>query len=127
LRRHKPEILAWLRRRETLRAALDRTIESGPLTGMPDRRWQQFEADAEVFIRDFGATAAALGWDATDLFGHDSVAPWQRVDRLGLVWLLDGRAVIALSDRAASILAAGGGALTFSRRRYEPQKMDDAP
>jgi len=49
---------------ELFRAALDRIIESGLLAGMPDRRWAQFLTDAESFIRNFGASAVALGWSA---------------------------------------------------------------
>ncbi len=120
LRGHKPEIIAWLRQVAPLRAALDHIIEAGALVGMPDRRWQQFQADADAFLRDFGASAAALGWGADDLFGFDSAAPRQRIDKLGLVWLLDGRTVIMIDESAARFRAAGS-VLTFYRKRGEPK------
>jgi len=92
---------------------------------MPARRWTRFWTDAENFLRDFGAAAVALGWSDGDLFGHDDVAPWARVDRLGLIWLLDGQQVIAIDEGAAHIQAAGGGRRTFYRRCAAKRLTDE--
>ncbi len=61
-----------------------------------------------------------LGWEALDLFGVHPTAPTARFDCMGLVPLLRGRAVLALTDNSAAIKAASGGSLTFRRRAAMP-------
>jgi hypothetical protein len=73
-------------------------------------------ADAEAFLRRWGAQAAALGWQADDLFGLDPVAPLRRYDKMGLIWLLHGQPVVALTAGTATIRTSSGGAVTFYRR-----------
>jgi hypothetical protein len=55
------------------------------------------------------------------LFGFDSAAPWPRIDKFGLHWLLDGREVRVIDEGAARIQAPGGSVLTFYRKRREPK------
>ena len=79
-------------------------------------RWQQAIRDADSFLPTWGAQARARGWTAGDLFGlHPAPARLaanfsrlSRRDALGLIWLLDGRPVIALTDQQAEIQGAGG-------------------
>ena len=73
-------------------------------------------ADATIFLRDWGAQAEALGWAAEDLFGLDPVAPLGRYDAMGLLWMLEGQRVVALTDEAATIKASSGSLLKFYRR-----------
>jgi len=40
------------------------------------------------------ARAAEFGWGPLDLFGCDREAPFARVDRLGMLWLLNGGNVV---------------------------------
>jgi len=88
---------------------------------IPPPRWEQLINDARQFLEDgWAAQAADQGWGPYDLFGCDAAKPYARVDRLGLVWLLDGRPVAALTDETATILTASGGHLTFRRRPIEP-------
>ena len=73
--------------------------------------WQQAVDDARRFLAQWGVQADALGWTARDLFGlhkpPDSPAPsyrrLSRYDETGLIWLLRGRPVVALTGGAAAI------------------------
>jgi hypothetical protein len=86
-------------------------------------RWQEAAADAVSFLAQWGEQAAALGWTARDLFGladvPDRPAPnYQRLSRYdltGLVWLLQGRRVVALTKETAAIETATG---TVAYRRH---------
>ena len=88
-------------------------------------RWQQAIRDAEAFLNTYDETAHALGWTARDLFGLHSLPPrpsatYQRLSRYdatGLIWLLRGRSVIALSEAEAAIQAHGGGVLVYRKHR----------
>jgi hypothetical protein len=79
----------------------------------PDR-WQQAVEDGSRFLRQWGDKAAALGWTAEDLFGlhtppeqpHPSYQRLSRYDELGLIWLLCGRPVVALTATSAAIESA---------------------
>lgn len=73
-------------------------------------------ADATIFLRDWGHQAEALGWSAGELFGLDPVAPLSRYDIMGLVWMLDGQRVVALTADAAIIKTESGSFLKFYRR-----------
>src|SRR5215470_1981420 len=69
-----------------------------PPADVPRARWGQLLNDAHRFLEDgLAGSAVDRGWGAYDLFGCDHVKPYARVDRLGLVWLLGGRAVAALT------------------------------
>lgn len=78
-------------------------------------------ADATIFLRDWGAQARALGWSAEDLFGIHPVAPLGRFDVMGLVWMLEGQRVVALTAEAATIKASIGSLLKFYRRDISHQ------
>src|SRR6516165_721778 len=72
--------------------------------------WQQAVEDGHRFVIQWGKQAEALGWAPADLFGlhtpPDRPAPnyrrLSRYDQTGLVWLLRGRPVIALTQTAAT-------------------------
>ncbi len=76
--------------------------------------------DALRFLNEWAGQAHRLDWDALDLFGAHSTAPAARFDCMGLVPLLNGRPVLALTDDSAAIKAASGGSLTFRRRAAPP-------
>jgi hypothetical protein len=71
----------------------------------------------------WGDQAAALGWTAQDLFGlhtppatpAPSYRRLSRYDQTGLIWLLRGRPVVALSTATAAIENASGS-ITLYRR-----------
>ena len=85
--------------------------------------WQIAVEDGHRFLAKWGAQAERLGWTADDLFGlheppanpHPSYSPLARLDCVGLIWVLSGRAVIALTGAAATIRATAGN-LTWRRR-----------
>jgi hypothetical protein len=61
----------------------------------------------------------SLGWGPLDLFGCDRIKPFARLDRAGLVWLIGGRELLALTTDMVVISNSSGGNLTFYRRRRE--------
>jgi hypothetical protein len=87
-------------------------------------RWRQCLIDAQRFLAEWGEQAESLGWTSRDLFGlapipdkpKPSFERLSRYDLTGLIWLLDGRRVIAMTDSRAAIETARRGTLTY--RRY---------
>ena len=85
--------------------------------------WQQAIEDGHRFVTQWGKQAQALGWAPADLFGlhtpPEKPAPnyrrLSRYDQTGLIWLLRGRPVIALTKTAATILAPSGASLMYHR------------
>ena len=66
-------------------------------------RWKQLLADADWFMMAWAEDAQRLGWSAGDLFGTP-ISPWSTaVDQLGLVPLLRGRSVSAITADTATI------------------------
>ena len=90
-------------------------------------RWQQAVEDGRRFLDKWGEQAAALGWMPRDLFGlqkspdqpHPSYRRLSRYDETGLIWLLQGRPVVALTDATAAI-ENPTGAITVYRRYDKP-------
>jgi hypothetical protein len=98
------------------------SAETNPATGLvpPSRR-------AVRFLARWGEQAEALGWTARDLFGlhmpperpHPSYSRLSRYDEIGLIWLLRGREVIALTE-ATAVIQGSTGAITIYRRHNKP-------
>ncbi len=88
----------------------------------PDAKWQALREDAYHFLRDHAARAHELGWTALDLFGVHRTRPWVRFDCMGLVPLLNGARVTALSGIEAVIEKPKGARLTFRRRGQVPDE-----
>jgi hypothetical protein len=90
-------------------------------------RWQDAIHDAESFLPVWGQQAHSLGWTARELFGlhpmpERPASSYQRLSRYdctGLVWLLRGRPVVALTADTAAIQTRSGGVLTY-RKRNKP-------
>jgi hypothetical protein len=76
--------------------------------------WEQAVGDGRVFVAKWGHQAEALGWTPNDVFGLHSVpdkpaANYRRLsrcDETGLIWLLRGRPVVALTETTAAIQGA---------------------
>ncbi|OSI70481.1 hypothetical protein [Bradyrhizobium canariense] len=79
-------------------------------------RWSQMIGDAHAFLSAWDAAAHDLGWTALDLFGVHPVAPGCRYDVMGLVMLLGGGSVVALTDQAAAFRRPSGSTLTYRRK-----------
>jgi hypothetical protein len=94
---------------------------------VPINRWQLAVDDGRAFLARWGDQAEALGWTARDLFGlpaprakpHPSYSRLSRYDEIGLMWLLCGREVAALTEATAAIQGATG-AITIYRRHNKP-------
>ena len=86
----------------------------------PDTGWKALQEDALAFLQNWATQAHALGWDGLDLFGVHREAPFARLDGIGLIPLLGGRPVVAITEDSAAIKAVTGGTLTFRRRRAWP-------
>jgi hypothetical protein len=94
---------------------------------VPIGRWQQAVEDGRRFLARWGDQAEALGWTARDLFGlqtppakpHPSYSQLSRYDETGLIWLLHGRKVVALTEATAAI-ESSTGAVTVYRRFNSP-------
>jgi len=90
---------------------------------IPPETWQQAIEDSRAFLAQWGEQARALGWTSRDLFSlhqpPEKPAPnyrrLSRYDETGLLWLLNGRSVVALTDNTASIRTKTGGILTYRR------------
>ena len=80
-------------------------------------RWQQVVADAGRFLRDSGPQASALGWTTLDIFGAHPTHPIQRIDCAGLILLLHGDELVALTVETGHIRTRTGAPMTFPRRR----------
>ena len=76
-------------------------------------RWRTLQADATRFLGTWGVQAAGLGWSAHDVFGVNRIKPFVRLDAAGLVRLLNGRPIVALTETEAVI-----GCTTGSRQAY---------
>jgi hypothetical protein len=95
-----------------------------PPADVPLRRWQQFVDDVGRFLdSSFCAAAAALGWGSLDLFGCDRDRPFARIDQAGLLWLLNGNRLVALSDATAAVETRTGTRQTYRRKPGGPGRV----
>jgi hypothetical protein len=83
-------------------------------------RWRGAVQDAIAFVSRWGHHATLLGWTYDDVFG----AAGYNVHRssrspapVGLIWALDGRKVMAVTDNAAVSRSPSGRLLFFPRHR----------
>jgi hypothetical protein len=88
---------------------------------VPLKRWQRFVDDLGKFLDSpFCAVAAALGWGPYDLFGCDRDRPFARISQAGLLWLLNGDRLLALTENTATIATKTGAQQTYRRKPSEP-------
>jgi hypothetical protein len=103
-------------------------LQLRPPAHVPEDRWRQAVEDGRAFLRQWGEAAQRLGWDSRDLFGlhappEQPAASYTRLSRYhatGLIWLLDGRKVLALTEITATILNPDTGTITTYRRFDKP-------
>jgi hypothetical protein len=103
-------------------------LQLSPPAHIPEDRWTQCIKDGRAFLHQWGEQAQALNWSSADLFGlhrppatpHPSYRRLSRYDCTGLVWLLEGREVVALTDAIASIRNPVSGSITVYRKHNKP-------
>jgi hypothetical protein len=111
--RHVTTVAAWA-------AGVSRLCSMRPPRNYPEHAWQQLIADAERFLDDWAAQAAALGWPDWALFGCCQDSPWGRIQGMGLILLLRGRELAALTHAQAVIRTPTGAHQTYRRRPFDP-------
>jgi hypothetical protein len=99
--------------------ALARLDPNRPPGDISPKRWLQFIDDCGRFLDGgWAARAEELGWGPLELFGCDRAKPFARIDRAGLLWLLNGGKLVALTAVTATI-AISGARQTYRRRPIE--------
>jgi hypothetical protein len=79
-------------------------------------RWQNMIFDADAFLSRWAIAADQLSWTALDLFGVHPNAPADRYDVMGLLHVVQGGAVVALTADAATIRRPSQAILTYRLR-----------
>jgi hypothetical protein len=135
LREHKAELVGLLQgeQRELLDAPADPDARASCLSGLigtlapcrvpyrwPAATWPQLVADAAGFCRDRAEQAFLLGWPTWALFGCHRRAPWGRIQGMGLVLLLRGDEIAALTATEAVIQTSTGAYQTYRRKPADP-------
>jgi hypothetical protein len=103
-------------------------LQLRPPTYIEEARWRQCVEDGSRFLAVWGEQAEALGWTSADVFGlhdppttpHPSYSRLSRYDATGLIWLLEGRRVTALTAETAAIENPTTGTITIYRRHNKP-------
>jgi hypothetical protein len=105
---------------ERWRRGVERLSSMSPPPGYPEQAWTQLLADAERFLDRWGTQAARLGWPDWELFGCHRQAPFGRIEGMGLVLLLRGKELVALTDAEAAIRTATSVHQTYRRKPHDP-------
>jgi hypothetical protein len=80
---------------------------------MPRAFYRHFDKEASATPPAF--SQQALGWRSKDLFDLHPIAALARYDAMGLIWLLRGRPVLALTEGTAAIENASGAITVYHR------------
>ena len=91
-----------------------------PPRAYPAHAWQQLIVDAERFLDDWAAQVHRLRWPAWELFGCHRRAPWGRIQGMGLLLLLHGDQLAALTESEAVIRRPSGAHQTRRRKAVDP-------
>jgi hypothetical protein len=95
-----------------------------PPGDVPRRRWQRFIDDVGLFLDSpFCSVAIKLGWGSYDLFGCDRDRPFGRINHAGLLWLLDGHRLVALSENTATIEMRTGARQSYRRKPIDSGRV----
>jgi hypothetical protein len=91
-----------------------------PPRSYPQHVWQQLIVDAERFLENWAAQAHPLGWRDWEVFGCHKRAPWGRIQAMGLVLLLRGDMIAAMTETEAVIRTRTGAYQTYRRKPRDP-------
>jgi hypothetical protein len=104
--------------------SLARLNPDGPPGDVPPRRWHQLLKDIGEFVDGgWAEKAATLGWMLLDLVGADPERPFGRLDKAGLLWILNGNRVIAICENTATIETRTGARQTYHRKPDAPDRV----
>lgn len=128
VRQQKAEVLEFLGSGtapliNTWTKGLDRLQRMAAPSAFPDRVWNMLIADAATVTSAWASMAAALGWTTLDLFGVGQDAPYRRIDLMGVVPILGGKAVVAMTEATARIRCSDGTTQTFCRKPPQPGRV----
>jgi hypothetical protein len=101
-------------------AGVVRLTAMPPPRNYPEHAWQQLIVDAERFLDGWAQQAVALGWPDWEVFGCHRRAPWGRIAGMGLILLLRGDELAALTSTEAVIRTRTGARQTYRRRPHDP-------
>jgi TubC N-terminal docking domain len=101
-------------------AGVSRLSTMPPPRNYPEHAWRQLIVDAERFLDSWAQQAVALGWPDWEVFGCHRRAPWGRVAGMGLILLLRGDELAALTSTEAVIRTVTGARQTYRRRLHDP-------
>jgi hypothetical protein len=101
-------------------AGVTRLAAMPPPRTYPEHAWRQLIVDAERFLDSWAAQAHRLGWPDWELFGCHRLAPWGRIQGIGLVLLLRGDELAALTATEAAIRTRTGAHQTYRRKPCDP-------
>jgi hypothetical protein len=95
-----------------------------PPAYVPPRRWEQFIDDVGRFLDSpLRALAGSEGWGPFDLFACDRDRPFARIDRAGLLWLLNGDKLVELTETTATIETRTGQRQRWRRKPDLPGRV----
>ena len=127
IRQHRDDIVGHLKRVDARlippRGWIDgvaRLADMMTPAKFPAERWTRAVADATTFLETFAPNAHQFGWQDWELFGCHRQAPWHRIQGLGLVPLLQGNTIVALTSSEAAVRTRTGATLTFRRKQTDP-------
>ena len=101
-------------------AANDRLAGIAVLPIGGDHGPEDVAIDAKGFLGGWAAQAHRLGWPGWELFGCHRRAPWGRIQGMGLVLLLRGDQIAALTATEAAIRTQTGAHQTYRRKPSDP-------
>ena len=94
-----------------------------PPANFPSPWWRGIIRDAELFLPTWARQAAILGWTTLDLFGAHPRVPTARYSCMGLLLLVSGGRVVALTAESAVTEQQSGSRLTYTRHPPEAEHV----
>ena len=82
-----------------------------------EAHWRQAVDAAGRFADNWAAKASALGWTALDIFSVDRTAPEGALHTAGLIWLLQDKEIVAVTDDAVIVETVNGARQSFRPRQ----------
>ncbi|NJO34417.1 MAG: hypothetical protein HC869_16110, partial [Rhodospirillales bacterium] len=86
----------------------------------PANEWTTLLDDAVRFVKHWADQADRLGWKSWEIWGVSRSAPRYRFDGMGLVVMLHGQKIAALTAEAAVVETRTSNLLRFYRRPSDP-------